>query len=444
VRAAEAEGPLGDAEIDALFAPLAATTRIALAVSGGADSLALLAAVAGWLKRRRGLPEAIVLTVDHRLRLGSDREAAMVAAVARDRGMASRVLPWEGPHPESDIEAAARAARYSLLLGAAREFGASHLLTAHHRDDQAETFLMRLARGSGLFGLAAMRPVVRAGDITIMRPFLGLPRSRLAATAAAAGLVPAEDAMNSDPRFLRVRIRRLMPLLAAEGFEPADLAATAGRLAAAADAMDQWADRVIADTVTLDRFAVAGLHPARFFAEPAEVRLRVLTRLLLAVGGEAYPPRFERLSALHDAMARHGHGRFKRTLAGAMIEARNRSFQVYREIGRDGLRSLPVSPGFSVAWDHRFRIEIGQDAPAGLVVGALGEDGRRAIGAPSRMAPAGALAALPAFRLGPAIVAVPTLSYFREGMTPFEASVAPILAERLATPPRFPDFTAEA
>lgn len=443
MRAAEAEGPLGDAEIDALFAPLADTTRIALAVSGGPDSLALLAAVAVWLKRRHGPPEAIVLTVDHRLRPGSDQEAAMVAGVARDHGMASRVLAWEGLHPDSDIEAAGRAARYRLLLDAARAFGASHLLTAHHRDDQAETFLMRLARGSGLFGLAAMRPVIQAGDITIMRPFLGVPRSRLAATTAAAGLVPVEDAMNSDLRFLRTRIRRLMPLLATEGFEAADLAATAGRLAAAADAMDQWADRVIADTVTLDRFAVARLHPARFLAEPTEVRLRVLTRLLLAVGGDAYPPRFERLSTLHDAMAGHSHGRFKRTLAGAVIEARNRSFFFYREIGRDGLPSRPVSSGFSGVWDHRFRVEIGRDAPDGLALCALGEDGRRTVGALARLAPAGALAALPALRLGQAIVAVPTLSFFGEAVTPFEVSVTPVLAARLAESQRFPDFSAD-
>src|SRR4029078_10010236 len=129
-----------------------------------------------------------------------------------------------------------------------------HLLTAHHRDDQAETFLMRLSRGSGLFGLAARRREVRSGDLTIFRPFLGVPRSRLVATTAAAGLVVSEDPMNDDDRFARVRARKLLPLLAAEGLGPDEIAAAAGRLAEAAEAIDSAATQFLAEAVTVDRF----------------------------------------------------------------------------------------------------------------------------------------------------------------------------------------------
>src|SRR5262249_12082255 len=211
----------------------------------------------------------VVLTVDHRLRPTSGEEAARVAAIAHGRGLAARVLAWGTPPSEGGraVEATARAARYRLLLAAAREEGASHILLAHHRDDQAETFLMRLSRGSGLFGLAVMRPTVAVGDVTIFRPFLDVPHARLVATAAAAALVPVEDPMNADSRFLRVRIRQLTPLLAAAGVDAAGIAASARRIAAAADVIEAEASRAIGQAVTFDALAIAWLDPQPFFSE---------------------------------------------------------------------------------------------------------------------------------------------------------------------------------
>ncbi len=158
-----ADDPLGDAELDGLFATFADARLIALAVSGGADSLALMVSAARWQARRGGRPAIVVLTVDHRLRRGSSREAAAVVAAARAHGLAARILVRKGKAPSANIEAEARAARYRLLIEAARALDASHLLTAHHRDDLAETLVLRLTRGAGVFGLAAMRPAVAAG-----------------------------------------------------------------------------------------------------------------------------------------------------------------------------------------------------------------------------------------------------------------------------------------
>jgi tRNA(Ile)-lysidine synthase len=443
LRAAERAEPLADGELPALFAPMAAARRIALAVSGGADSLALLDAVERW-RRLTGGPEAVVLTVDHRLREGSDREAERVVAIAVARGLQARRLAWEDPHPAGDIEAAARKARYRLLIGATRELLASHLLLAHHRDDQAETFLMRLQRGSGVFGLAAMRAEVRAGDVTLFRPFLGLPRSRLAATAAAAGFVPVEDPMNSDPRFLRARIRRIMPLLAAEGFGPAEIAATTERLARAADAIDRAVDRLIAEAVTVDPFAVAAVDGAAFVAAPEEVRHRFLVRLLAAIGGDDYPPRFARLRGLHQAMvARAGPGRFKRTLAGVVIEWRHGRFLAYREAGRDGLPTTALAGGYAGTWDHRFRVAVGRHHLDGLTLGPLGEAGRIALGLSLDGTPAAAVAALPALRRRGKVVAVPAVGHASLAASALDLTVTPIVAERLAEPRRFPDLTGQ-
>ncbi len=434
--------PLVDDELDELFEPLSHARLIALAVSGGADSLALLDSIDRWRRRAGTRPIVVVLTVDHGLRASSGEEADAVAAVARSRGMAVEVLKWTGPHPKADLEAAARTARYRLLTGACRGVGASHLVTAHHRDDVAETFLMRLARGSGVFGLAAMRSLVKSAALTVVRPLLAIPRDRLVATTAAAGLTPVIDAMNSDPRFLRARVRRFMPQLDAEGLKPDVFAEAAARLADAADAIDAAASALIADAVACDDHAVAHVEAAPLAAAPSEVRLRMLVRVLKAIGGEDHPPRFRRLSGLADAMlARAGRATFKRTLAGTVVEWRRGRFVLYREAGRNGLPEMPIPPGFAGTWDRRFAVAIPKGAPEGLSVAALGEEGRRELGAIVADVPPAALAAVPAIRRGRRILAVPSLGYAAKGSPTLKAEVRSLLGERLAEPPLFPDFS---
>jgi tRNA(Ile)-lysidine synthase len=269
-------GPIGDGELPSLFAPLVGVSRIAIAVSGGCDSLALLDCIDRWRRSLPSPPDVLVLTVDHGLRKSSGADARKVVAVAKKRSIKADILRWTGKKPKGDIEAAARAARYRLLLGAARAVGASHLLLAHQREDQAETLLMRLARGSGVFGLAAMRKEIAAGGVTICRPFLDVPRSRLQETIAVAGLEPVEDAMNRDPRYARARLRRIMPLLSADGIDVAGLAATARRLASAADAIDEAATRVIERIVVADELATAVIDAKLLLAIPTEIRLRAL------------------------------------------------------------------------------------------------------------------------------------------------------------------------
>jgi tRNA(Ile)-lysidine synthase len=441
VRAAEPTGPIADLELPALFAPVEKAALIALAVSGGADSLALLDCADRWRRKATDAPRLLVLTVDHGLRASSKKEAAHVAAIAKSRRIEAQVLRWTGRKPAGDVEAAARAARYHLLLLAAREAGASHLLLAHHRDDQAETLLLRLARGSGLFGLAAMRGDIRAGGVTILRPFLSLSRARLRATVAKAGLASVEDPMNEDQRFARARIRGAMPLLAAEGIDAAGLAATARRLAGAAEAIDAAAGALLASAVTLDPLAIARVDPSAFLAAPAEIRARSLVRLLLAIGGDPYPPRYERLAALiRDMEAHRGAERLKRTLAGTIIEFRRGRFILYREVGRAGLPAIPVKGGYSGLWDGRFLVEVTGRVPRGLRLAALAEAGRRSASIRVEDVPVGAVEALPALLLAERVLAVPSIGYFASDLRGFTASAGSILSQRLAEPPLFPDF----
>lgn len=300
------------------MAPLADSRLVALAISGGPDSLALLHLAAGWLDRVRPDTALLVMTVDHGLRSGSADEARFVCDTAKRYRLPSISLRWEGPPPTTAVEERARDARYTLLAEAATTAGATCLVTAHHRDDQAETVLMRLARGSGLRGLAAMREstVLRPG-LLLFRPFLGVPKTRLVATTLSAGLVPRLDASNVDPRFFRARLRAMMPMLAAEGMDSARLAASAAKLRRAAEAVEIYCDRLLAGALKRENGALV-LDRERYCDEPAAVRHRALARIL-AEAGTCQAVRDERLAALDDGICRDAV--LRRTLGGAIVSA---------------------------------------------------------------------------------------------------------------------------
>ena len=222
-------------DLDALAAPDA---RIGVAVSGGPDSLALLLLA---IAARPGQVEAA--TVDHALRHGSRAEAEMVGRICTRLAVPHTILTarWN-QHPETAIQERARGERYRLLGYWAEERGLNALVTAHHADDQAETLLMRLSRGSGVRGLAGMRKrsVAPGSHVRLIRPLLAWRRSELQQICDDAGLEPAADPSNDDERFERVRFRRA--LSDADWLDPQALARSASHLAEADTALD-WAMR---------------------------------------------------------------------------------------------------------------------------------------------------------------------------------------------------------
>ncbi|HMA16405.1 MAG TPA: tRNA lysidine(34) synthetase TilS, partial [Kiloniellaceae bacterium] len=258
--------PLGASEFAAAMAALAPfepRPEVAVAVSGGPDSLALTYLLHDWARERGGRVTAF--TVDHGLRPEAAREAAWVGRHLSAAGIAHRVLCWVGPKPPKNPggsrQAAARAARYRLLLAACEAEGFLHLALAHHLEDQAETFLLRLGRGSGLDGLAAMAPVGEAAGLRLLRPLLDCPRDRLKATLRARGLDWVEDPSNDDDAYARVRLRRLLPALAGEGLTPARLARTCRNLARARAALEVAVAGVLARAVRPDPAGFLDLDP---------------------------------------------------------------------------------------------------------------------------------------------------------------------------------------
>ena len=311
--------PLSDSEADLLFADLAAAPAVVLAVSGGPDSTALLVLAARWRKRRSKGPELLAVTVDHGLRAEAAKEAAGVKRLARSLGVAHRTVKWNNGKPKTGIQEKARMARYDLLMREAVRAGASHLLTAHTRDDQAETVLFRLARGSGIAGLGAMARLTPLGPALLMRPFLDLPKARLIATLAARKIAFADDPSNADTKYTRVRWRALMPHLAGEGLHADRLASFAVRMRRANAAIDTMVDAV-AQRLTLTAQHTLSFDAALFAQLPEEVALRLIGRAVAAVGNEG-TVELGKLESLVTALrvAVLANARFRRTLAGAMV-----------------------------------------------------------------------------------------------------------------------------
>ena len=186
--------------------PFETAPKIAVACSGGPDSMALLVLAQGWVKSAGGKLTALI--VDHRLRDESTAEADNVARRARELGVEAVILAWSGERPSANVQEKARDARYRLLFEWCAENAVLHLLVAHHRDDQAETVLLRDERGSGDDGLAGMGALQEYGQVRLLRPLLPLAKARLQATADAFRVETVADPSNDDTRFDRVRIRR--------------------------------------------------------------------------------------------------------------------------------------------------------------------------------------------------------------------------------------------
>ncbi|MFG1428745.1 tRNA lysidine(34) synthetase TilS [Roseixanthobacter glucoisosaccharinicivorans] len=333
--------PVGDDELPALFSQVFAHPAVLLACSGGPDSTALMELAARWARLCPAAPALFAATVDHGLRAAAAEEAQVVAAQARRLAIPHAILTWAGPRITGSIQARARTARYALLVAHARQVGAQAIVTAHTLDDQAETILMRLARGSGLSGLAGMAAATRREGVTLLRPLLAIPKRRLIATLEASRVGFVADPSNANPAFTRVRVRALMPHLAGEGLDAAGLSRFGRRVARAEAALEQAADQALA-ALAPQPWPEAGpirLARAAFFTLPEEIALRVLLRLLDAVGdeGPVELAKLERLMARLGAAQADGRSVFA-TLAGARIHLAPSRLEVARAMPRRARR----------------------------------------------------------------------------------------------------------
>jgi len=359
VRIAEAKA-VSASEAKTLFSDLQAIPVIMLAVSGGPDSTALMVLAARWRDTLKTKPKLIAVTIDHGLRKESRQEAAAVARLARKLKIAHRTLHWRGRKPATGLQQAARAARYRLLSETAHKVKAAHILTAHTLDDQAETVLIRMSRGSGLTGLGAMTrsstlPHNGVHAINLVRPLLDIPKARLIATLRATRIPYADDPSNRDPRFTRARLRAMMGALAEEGLDANRLGLLARRLKRAENAIEVAVDRA-ANELVVDLPSSVAIERRRFAELPAEIALRLLARALTSAGDEG-PVELGKLEALKSALdhAQNArNARFRRTLAGAVVTLTDRQLIVERAPPRRR-RKLLTTPGAARAIQAKTR-----------------------------------------------------------------------------------------
>ncbi|MCW5749347.1 MAG: tRNA lysidine(34) synthetase TilS [Alphaproteobacteria bacterium] len=337
------------------FAPFEARPVVALAVSGGRDSRALALLARAWAARRRG--KAVALVVDHGLRPESAAEARQTCDWLTTRAIESHILPWRpAAGLRSGLQAAARAARYELLLAWCRRHGVLHLLTAHQADDQAETYVLRAARGSGPAGLAGMSAIVEFPEARVLRPLLAVSRARLTATLQTRGETWIDDPSNVDVRFARARLRR-------EGLAGGHLAALRRARSFARQRMseDLRLAAALADCAMPHPLGGVVIDPAAWLALSEGLAVAVLGSVVATVAGGDYPPRQARtlgvVKRLRQVATQPSRPPAGLTLGGCRILWRGGGWLVVREPASvSGDR--PAGPTAGARWDGRF---VGRD-----------------------------------------------------------------------------------
>ncbi len=298
---------------------------LAVGVSGGPDSMALAKLLSGWAKGR-GVTVHL-LTVDHGLRKESAAEARQVAATVKGwPGTRHTILKWAGRKPKTAIQQEARKARYRLMEGYCREHEIRHLVLAHHQDDQAETFLLRLAKGSGLDGLASIRPVQKHSEhIVLLRPFLSVSKERLVSTCKSLKIKYVTDPSNKADKFTRVRLRKV---LEQEGMTGKRLAVTAARLERAREALEEMTDKAYKNSALKKNTSCIELNWKKLKGQPDEIALRVLLKAVRELRpGEDYLPRMEKIEDLFASLRADAPFR-KRTLGGLVFERNDKKHMV--------------------------------------------------------------------------------------------------------------------
>lgn len=347
--------PAAPPDIAADFSPLKRERHVALAVSGGSDSTALMRLAADWARTNHPGIVLSVLTVDHGLRPEAAAEALQVGRWAAECGLAHHLLRWtEEPKPASGLQARARAARYGLMADWCRAHGASALLTAHTLDDQAETVLMRLARTLSPDSLAGIRPVGDWEGLPLLRPLLGVKRRVLRDWLTTLGQNWIEDPSNDDTRFERVRARQRLATMSPESSRR--LAELAEKCARASALLAACSQRWISFSLQEHEAGICHIAAGDFRPLPAALQERILATIIAHYGGGQGAVEAEELRRVA-RWACTAEGPVRCTLGGALLGRRKTGFWVTREAARIEARPQVVPGSGKLLWDKRFMIE---------------------------------------------------------------------------------------
>ena len=317
--------------------------HIAVGVSGGADSLCLTVLLSEWAKQNNVCLTAI--TVNHRLRSVAEEEAYFVAQILKKREIEHVILTNETPIPETGLEVYSRQVLYGLIYDYCKQNNITHLFLAHHQLDQAETFLLRLGKKTGLTGLSGMRSESSYRDLTLCRPFLTVPKSDIIETLQSRQIHWIEDEMNADEKYERVKWRHFLPVLAEQGISAESIVSTMKRLTRADEAIKEYVSRFIQKNVWIDFRGFARLPVNQWMLCPEEVRIQIIQKLINIIAQEDKPVS---LQALEDLCLRLP---VSATLGGCVFVPHKTGLYIGRE-KRLMAPSQCVSAGSTIRWDR--------------------------------------------------------------------------------------------
>lgn len=330
--------------------------NVCVGVSGGSDSLGLLLVLSKWAKDNNC--NIIAITVDHKLRLESAAEASYVKSICEQLNIKHVILTWDSKKPSNNIESKAREARYSLISKYCVDNSIKYLLTAHHIDDQAETFFIRLFRGSGIDGLSSMRDITELYGIIIIRPFLKIYKKQIQNYLNENKVEWMEDKSNSDEKFLRNKIRKFI-----NTFDNRD--EIISRISFAIEEInknrvliDSFISKIEKNNVKFDTFGSC-IFNKNLLNEKEDILLKIFAKIAMKISGNIYKPRLEKLKRLVNIIKNSNKIRY--TFYGCIFETYNNNlFIVYREYAAID-NDVELIYNDYVIWDNRFKIRLSKD-----------------------------------------------------------------------------------
>lgn len=392
---------------------------IAVAVSGGSDSMALCLLAKKWCDKNA--IKLVALTVDHGLRPEAGIEAQNVGAWLGVHGIEHHVLKWLGPYPDAGIQQSARAARYALLIEQCEALEIEHILLGHQLEDQLETTLMRLSKGSAVQGLAAMHVLSKRGPVTLVRPLLDIQREGLREFLDDCEQSWVDDPSNENPKYTRTKLGdllRQMTNLPGSGIEAIALASK--RLQRADAALECVTSELLSSLVNISPYGFVSFPLDFYKSAPEEITLRFLERVFAYVRGSEKRPMLSSLENLYFTICQNEELKAA-TLSGCQLKKYNNCWIVCREPGRTGMPIMTFEAGPTIVWDDRFIVvdhaaqnESGEQFS--LTIRRLGDDGWRILTKSKDFdlkfsAPNIVKKNLPSIWLEDKLVAVPLFSY---------------------------------
>ena len=363
--------------LKSLFEAESYPSTVAVAVSGGSDSMALCLLLQTWC--RRNDISLVALTVDHGLRAEAAGEALLVKKWLGHHGIEHKILTRKGPRPEAGVQEFARDARYNLLFEACRQSGISALFVGHQQEDHQETFLMRLSKGSGLSGLAGMSLKTARDGINIIRPLLSFTRAELRMFLQNFAQDWIEDPSNESPEYTRTELGHVMGHIRnLPGSSAEAISLSLRRIQRAEAALLSMTEKAWQDQVRLNPYGFVGLQMDLFKNMPDEIGIRILAKAVQIMRGTGFRVKLQELENIAERL-RTGVQEPFATLSGCQFQIRGVELLILREPGRDGLPVIPLGGERQMLWDGRFSIidqKAGDvaDGPS-LEVRVLGDSG---------------------------------------------------------------------